>query len=87
MLGRVNDAMAYVETNPCGEIDPGRVAAIACVSHGSFERFFSYRIGMSLAEYIRRRRLTLAAFELREPGARVLDPAGTYKVLLPVEKA
>lgn len=74
MLRHLNDAMVYIEANLDGEIDTERIALLACVSGDSFARFFSYMTGMTLTEYIRRRRLSLAAEALRS-GARVIDAA------------
>lgn len=78
MLKQLNDAVTYIEQNLCGEIRPEEAARIACVSTDSFLRFFSYMTGMTLAAYIRRRRLTLAAYDLQESGKRVLDIAVQY---------
>lgn len=78
MVKRLNDAVAYIEANLDDDIDFERAAQIACVTKDSFMRFFSYMTGMSLNEYIRRRRLTLAADELRDGSTRVLDVAVKY---------
>ena len=45
----------------------------------SFGRMFSYIAGVPLSEYLRRRRMTLAAFDLQN-GGRVLDVALRYGV-------
>src|SRR5690606_20072611 len=42
------------------------------------KRMFSFLAGVSLSEYIRRRRLTLAAFELNNSDIRILDVAIKY---------
>ena len=60
MPDELNAAVRYVEENLCGEIDLEQLARIACVAQDSFLRFFSYMTGMTLSEYIRRRRLSLA---------------------------
>lgn len=78
MVKRLNDAIAYIEPNLCGDVDIDKIAQIACVTKDSFMRFFSYMTGMSLSEYIRRRRLTLAADELRSSNMRVLEVAVKY---------
>lgn len=77
-LRRLNDAVAYVEKNLCDEIDLDRAARIACVTRDSFLRFFSYMTGMTLNAYIRCRRLTLAAYELRDSDTKVIDVAIKY---------
>ncbi|MBQ8610464.1 MAG: AraC family transcriptional regulator [Oscillospiraceae bacterium] len=75
---KLNAAIACIERELCGKPDIGEAARLACVSVDSFERFFSYMTGMSLKEYIRRRRLTLAAQELRRSPLRIIDIAVKY---------
>lgn len=65
-LKRMNNAMEYVETHLSETIDYDQVARIACCS-----TYFS-------ADVIRRRRLTLAAFELQNSGIKVIDVAFKY---------
>ena len=78
MIKQLNAAIAYIERNLCEEIDTGEIARIACVSHDSFLRFFSYMTGMTLTGYIRRRRLTEAAYELQRGRERIIDIAAKY---------
>ena len=78
MIKQINEGIAYIEDNLCNEIDMDRLSQIVCVTKSSFLRFFSYMAGMTLSEYIRRRRLTLAAFELRGTPGRVIDIALKY---------
>lgn len=78
ILKQLNDAAVYIETNLCGEVALEELAQIACVTKDSFLRFFSYMTGMTLNGYIRRRRLSLAAYELRESDILtgfILDPS------------
>lgn len=77
-LGRMNNAMEYVETHLSEAIDYDQVARIACCSTYHFQRMFSFITNVTLAEYIRRRRLTLAAFELQNTGVKVIDIAWKY---------
>ncbi|MBP2898845.1 GyrI-like domain-containing protein [Escherichia coli] len=74
----MNKALAYIEANLEGEIDYGQVAKIACVSEHQFNRMFSFLSGIGLAEYIRNRRLALAAMELQLPNVKVIDIAVKY---------
>ena len=74
----LNAAMQYIEENLCGEIDNEKLARIACVGSDGFQRFFSYMTGMSLGEYVRKRRLTLAGYELQNGDARIIDVAVKY---------
>lgn len=78
MLKHLNAAVDYIESNLLGEIDMDALSRTACLSNGSFTRFFSYMVGMTLKEYIRRRRLTLAALELQGSDSKVIDTAVKY---------
>ncbi len=73
MMKHWNDAVSYIEENLCAGFDLGKAARIACVTQDSFLRFFSYMTGMTLKEYVRKRRLSLAALELQRSGGRILD--------------
>jgi len=77
-LERMNRALAYIEEQLAGEIDFKQVEQLALCSEYHFRRMFSFLAGVPLSEYIRRRRLTLAAFELAKGGALVLDTALKY---------
>ena len=78
ILKGLNDAARYLEANLCGPVDLEKAARLAGISEDSFARFFSYISGMTVAEYLRRRRLTLAAYELRESEIKVIDAAMKY---------
>ena len=78
ILKQFNAAIEYIEANLCTEIDLNIVSGIACVAADSFVRFFSYITGMTLTEYIRRRRLTLAARDLRQDKTSIIDVAVKY---------
>lgn len=77
-LKHLNAALKYIEEHMADEIDMGEVARMALCSEYHFRRMFPYLAGVSLSEYIRRRRLTLAAFELQEKDAKVIDVALKY---------
>lgn len=77
-LEQMNAAVDYIELNLAGEILYDKAAKIACCSTYHFQRMFSYIMGVSLSEYIRRRRLTLAAYELQSGTAKVIDTALKY---------
>jgi len=78
MLRQFNEAMEYIEANLCAEFELDEAAKRACISGDSFMRFFIYMTGMTLHEYIRRRRLTLAADEVAHTSGRVIDIAVKY---------
>ena len=77
-LERMNLALAYIEESLDGEIDFKQVERLALCSDYHFRRMFSFLTGINLSEYIRRRRLTLAAFDLLHSDARVIDIAVKY---------
>lgn len=78
ILKQITGAIDYIERNLNSEIDFAEIARIACVTQDSFMRFFSYMTGMSVKEYIRCRRMTLAAFELQNSGDKIIDIAVKY---------
>lgn len=77
-LKKINEALSYIEENLTGEIDFKEVSRIALCSEYHFQRMFSFLAGVTLSEYIRRRRLTLAAFELKNSNIRIIDVAIKY---------
>jgi len=77
-LKNMNGAIKFIEENLTNEIDFKEVARLAYCSEYHFKRMFSFLAGISLSEYIRRRRLTLAAFELKDNNIKVIDIAIKY---------
>jgi AraC family transcriptional regulator len=75
---RMNAAISYIEDNLDGEIDFSKAADKACCSLSHFQRMFFAIIGVTPAEYARRRRLTLAARELMTNTAKIIDIALKY---------
>ena len=73
----IQSAIDYIEAHLCEKIDYGKVAGAACSSSYHFQRVFGIMCGISLGEYIRRRRLTLAGKELAE-GRKVTEVALKY---------
>lgn len=76
-LDDLQSALDYIEDNLTGELSVHDVAARAYVSAFHFQRIFSALCGMPLGEYVRSRRLTLAAQELAR-GMKVIDAAVRY---------
>ncbi|NOK61708.1 MAG: AraC family transcriptional regulator [Chloroflexi bacterium AL-W] len=77
-LKQFNLAMAYIETKLDSVIDFTQVARRAGCSEHHFRRMFSFLAGMSLSEYIRRRRMSQAAIELSQSDVKVIDLALKY---------
>lgn len=77
-LKNLSNAIEYIEDNLDKEISYEEAARIACCSTYYFQRLFSYVAGVSLSEYIRKRRMSQAAFELQRTDKKVLDVALKY---------
>jgi len=72
---RMNRAVEYIEDHIAEPIDYEGAAKVACCSVSHFQRMFSFITDVSLSEYVRRRRLTLAAVELQNSNIKVIDLA------------
>ena len=77
-LENLSNAIEYIESNLDKDISIDAAAQIACCSTYYFQRVFTYVAGISLSEYIRRRRMSQAAFELQKSDKKVLDIALKY---------
>lgn len=73
----LNAAVAWIEAHLEDDLDVQEIAARAYLSAYHFQRVFSAMCGVPVGEYIRRRRLTLAAQEILR-GMRVIDTAVKY---------
>lgn len=74
-VDRLNQSMNYIEEHLTGEIDYEQLARIACCSAYHYQRMFTYMAGITLAEYIRRRKMSLAAVDLQSGEERIIDIA------------
>lgn len=74
----MKEAIDYIEDNLLGEIEYKKIAQIALCSEYHFQRMFAFIVGVPLNEYIRRRRLTLAGFELQNSKVKIIDLALKY---------
>lgn len=77
-LIRMKNALDYMELKMTETLRIEEVAEVAFVSPFHFQRMFSMLTGFTVADYIRKRRLTLAAQELAVSKVRVLDVALKY---------
>lgn len=77
-LENMKYAIDYIENNLGSEIEYARIAQIALCSQYHFQRMFAFLTGVPLSEYIRRRRLTLAAFDLQKSKDKIIDIALKY---------
>ncbi len=72
---KIQRAIDYIEANLDTNISLKDVSKIAFSSLSYFHRVFFYLTGYTLKEYIRRRRLAKAAFELVKTNKQVIDIA------------
>lgn len=77
-IERLNDAISYIEEHLTDEIDMEQLGRIACCSSYHFQRMFTYMAGIPLSEYIRRRKMSLAAVDLQGRDSKIIDVAGKY---------
>ena len=77
-IDRLNQSMHYIEEHLKDGIDFEQLGRIACCSAYHYQRMFAYMAGVPLSEYIRRRRMSLAAVDLQSGGDRIIDVALRY---------
>ncbi|MFF7335289.1 effector binding domain-containing protein [Streptomyces sp. NPDC008150] len=78
MLDRLNQAVEHIEERLEQPLDARELARIAGTSEYHLRRMFSALAGMPLSEYVRRRRLTVAAAEVLAGRESLLDVAVRY---------
>jgi len=78
LLDRMNRAIDYVEQDITSELNLPKLAQITHCSTYNFQRMFSMVTGISITEYVRRRRLTLAALDLQQGDVKVIDISLKY---------
>lgn len=74
----IQQAICYMEEHILEDISYVEVAKRLHMSSYNFHRTFSFIVGMTANEYIRKRRLTLAAQELQTTDISVVDAAYKY---------
>ena len=76
-LESMNKAVEYLEANITEKLDIEKVAKIALSSTFHFQRMYHMITGVTIGEYIRRRRLTLAAQDIIS-GEKIINVAYKY---------
>jgi len=76
-LDSMNKAIEYLEANITEKLDIEKVAKIGLSSTFHFQRMYHMITGVTIAEYIRRRRLTLAAQDIIS-GEKIINVAYKY---------
>ena len=77
-LNKMNDAIQYVENHLEEKIDYPEVARIACCSLSRFQRMFTFVTDITIAEYVRCRRMALSARGLLSSDIKIIDLALKY---------
>jgi AraC family transcriptional regulator len=77
-VDKMNRVIDYVENQLRNEINTEEIAGIMACPFEVFQRFFVQITGLPLSEYIRRRKLTCAAYELKNTNEKVIDIALKY---------
>lgn len=78
ILNELNEACNYIENNIENEIDIKEIARITNQSTDSINRFFVSMLGITIKEYIRKRRLSLAVYDLQNSDEKITDIAFKY---------
>lgn len=74
----MNEAVNYIEEHILEEPDLNELGKLAGCSAHHFQRIFTYIGGITLTEYLRKRRMSLAAVDLKNENAKVIDVALKY---------
>lgn len=74
----LNQAIEYIEDNLLHQLTCGDIAGHVYISNFHFQRTFNLLTGLSVGEYIRNRRLSLAGQELLKGDEKVLNVALKY---------
>lgn len=77
-IERLNKTISYIEEHLAEEISYDELAHIACCSSYHYQRIFAYMAGIPLSEYIRRRRMSLAAIDLQNGNEKIIDIGMKY---------
>lgn len=75
----LNEITKYIDDNLENEIDYNVLAKIMEVNSYTMQKIFSLLSGISLADYIRKRRLSNAGYDLYKTNAKVMDIAMKYQ--------
>ena len=77
-LKGMNNVIEYIEENLTQTIKYESLSRIVGCSIYEFSRIFSFMAGMSVSEYIRRRRLSQAVFDIQNGSEKIIDIALKY---------
>ena len=75
---KFNELIEYIEDNLCEEIDYKKLARILGVNEYTMHRIFLFVTNYTMAEYIRKRRLSMSVHDLLEGKEKIIDIAIKY---------
>lgn len=75
---RLNEIIKYIEINLTDEISMEKICQILCVNEYTLYRIFKFITGISITEYIRNRRLSMAGLELINSKVKIIDLSIKY---------
>jgi len=78
LLTQLNRAVDYIEAHIRDDLVLTDISKVTAYSPYHFGRLFYYIAGMPLSEYVRKRKLSLAAAELQNTNIKVVDLAMKY---------
>ena len=78
VLESMNATIEYIEEHLLDELRVTQIAAATGIIESDLQKTFYALTGISVVEYVRRRRLSLAAYELQKGDVSVLDVALKY---------
>jgi Uncharacterized protein conserved in bacteria len=81
-VSRLNSTIDYIEEHLLEGIDYGELAKIVCCSTYHYQRMFAFLNNVPLSEYIRRRKMSLAAVDLQN-GGKIIDVSLKYSYASP----
>ncbi|MBQ8409234.1 MAG: AraC family transcriptional regulator [Clostridia bacterium] len=77
-IEKINQVVEYIESHLTEQIDCATLSKLATLSEYEFRRIFSFVIGIPVAEYIRKRRLSMAAEELKAANGNISEIGAKY---------
>jgi AraC family transcriptional regulator len=77
-VNRINEVIDYTENNLLEEINKKKISEIMACPYSVFQRSFVQITGITLGEYIWRRKLTKAAFDILNSNEKIIDIALKY---------
>ena len=75
MIKAFNETMKYIEDTLTDRIDERKIALLSGYSYPLFSRMFSIMVDYPLSEYVRFRKLSCAAIDLRESDEKIIEIA------------